>query len=234
MVKKSSNLERILLVGATILLLPMLAYTLFLTRISLIEGETYRNAVLINPQDGTSVSPEYGIFYQARGKISGPLLNPPEHPEVNDAFQTIITREVLHVDTKKWKMVGKKPEWLRANDFSIGNQPIKVAVASRLMVDTKTETVQRNETERFIIEQQVALPIDYVVFGMYVAGFLQDGHHERLVIAPLSEIDSVLAYITDAGKKKAIVMAILSGIILILMALTIKAALSNPPRVVAR
>jgi len=232
--KKNSKIERYLLIGATLLLLPMLAYTVYLTKISLSEGETYRNAPLINPQDGGPVTPEYGVFYQARGKISGPLLNPPEHPEVKDGLQTIITRETFNPETQKWRMVGKKPEWLRANDFSIGDQPIKVAVASRIMVETKSETAQRSDSERFIIEQQTAQPIDYVVFGMFVAGFLQDGHHERLVIAPLSDIESVLAYITDSGKKKAVVMAILSGIIIVLIGLTIKAALSNSPRVVAR
>ncbi len=232
--KKSSKIERFLLVGATLLLLPMLAYTLFLTRISLIEGDTYRNAPLINPTDGTQVTPEYGIFYQARGSITGPLLNPPEHPEVKDALQTIITREVFNAESQQWKMVGKKSDWKRANDFSVGGQPIKLAVASRIMAESKTETFQRSETERFKIEQQSAQPVEYVVFGMFVTGFLQDGHHERLVIAPLSEIETVLAYIADSGRKRAVVMAILSGIILILIGLTIRAALSNPPRVVAR
>ena len=231
---KSSKIERFLLIGATLLLLPMLSYTVYLTRISLIEGEIYRNAPLINPQDGTTVTPEYGVFYQARGKISGPLLNPPEHPEVKDGLQTIITRETLNSETQKWTMVGKKADWLRANDFSVGDQPIKVAVASRIMVDTKKETVQRTDSERFIIEQQAALPVDYVVFGMFVTGFLQDGHHERLVIAPLSEIETVLAYIADSGRKKAVVMAILSGIIIVLIGLTVRAAFSSKPRVVAR
>ncbi len=232
--KKSSKIERFLLAGATLLLLPMLSYTLYLTRISLIEGETYRNAPVINPTDGTQVTPEYGVFYQARGTITGPLLNPPEHPEVKDGLQTIITRELFNAESQKWKMVDKKPAWIRANDFSVGGQPIKVAVASRIMAETKTETVQRSETERFIIEQQAAQPVEYVVFGMFVTGFLQDGHHERLVIAPLSDIETVLAYIADSGRKRAVIMAILSGIILILIGLTIKAALSNPPRVVAR
>ncbi len=232
--KKSTKTERFLLAGATLLLLPMLSYTVYLTHISMIEGEIYKNAPLINPQDGTTVTPEYGVFYQARGKISGPLLNPPEHPEIKDGLQTIITREALNAETQTWKQVDKKPSWIRANDFSIGDQPIKVAVASRLMMETKTETVQRTDTERFIIEQQIAQPVDYVVFGMFVTGFLQDGHHERLVIAPLSEIDNVLAYIADSGRKKATVMAILSSIIIILIGLTIKGALSSPQRVVAR
>lgn len=232
--KKSSKIERYLLIGATLLLLPMLSYTLFLTRISYIEGDIYRNAPIINPEGDQKVTPEYGIFYQARGKISGPLLNPPEHPEVKDGLQTIITRETLNSETQKWTMVGKKPDWIRASDFSIGDQPIKVAVASRIMVDTKKETVQRSSSERFIIEQQAAHPVDYVVFGMFVTGFLQDGHHERLVIAPLSEIENVLAYIADSGRKKAVVMAILSGIIIVLIGLTIRAAFSNKPRVVAR
>jgi hypothetical protein len=233
-VKKSSKIERYLLIGATLLLLPMLSYTLFLTRISFIEGDIYRNAPILNPEGGQKIAPEYGVFYQARGKITGPLLNPTEHPEVKDGLQTIITRETLNSETQKWKMVGKKPDWIRANDFSIGDQPIKVAVASRIMVETKKETVQRTETERFIIEQQAAQPVDYVVFGMFVSGFLQDGHHERLVIAPLSEIENVLAYIADSGRKKAVVMAILSGIIIVLIGLTIKAAFSNKPRVVPR
>lgn len=205
--KKGSLAERLIFLAVALMLAPMLLYTSYLVLLAVHEGDKYRNAPNIAQSAGTK---EYGVFYQARGPITGVLLNPASFPEVKNGLQTKITREVLDQDTKDWKQADKKAEWSRVSDINVGGQPVKLSSASRLMIESTTQTLQRSETERFIVEQQQALSADYVVFGMYVNGNLQDGHHERLIVTPLSDLESTLDLINRAGKKKAVILSILS------------------------
>lgn len=226
MKKDPAKFERILMFVVALALTPMLLYTAFLTVHSIREGGIYRNAQVI---DVPAVR-EYGGFYQVRGPVSGGLLNPEAFPEIRNALQTTVTRETRDPATGSWKPADKKPEWTQATEIMVGSQPVKISVASRLILDQTSQTVQRGDSERFRIEQQAVGPGDYVVFGMYADGKLQDGHHERLIIAPSAQLEDVLALIDRAGKKKALILAILSAVIATLIGVTLRAAVKGTPK----
>lgn len=216
-------MERVMMFIVALVLSPMLIYTVYLTIHSVKEGSTYRNAQLIE----APAERAYGGFYQVRGPVSGNLLNPEGFPEIKNALQTTVTREVLDPATGEWKPADKKPAWTQATHIMVGNQPVKISVASRLIIDQTSLTAQRSESERYRIEQQAVTDQDYIVFGMYVDGHLQDGHHERLIIAPYAQLDEVLALIDRAGKKKAVILALLSLVIAALIGVTLRAALKD-------
>jgi hypothetical protein len=226
MKKDPRKLERILMFVVALALTPMLLYTAFLTVHSVREGGIYRNAQII---EGPAER-EYGGFYQVRGLVSGGLLNPEAFPEIKNALQTTVTRETRDPATGTWKPADKKPEWTQATDIVVGTQPVKISVASRLIIDQTSQTAERSDNERFRIEQQSVGPGDYVVFGMYADGKLQDGHHERLIIAPSYQLDDVLALVDRAGKKKAMILAILSAVIATLIGVTLRAAVKGSPK----
>lgn len=233
MKKDPNKIERAILVVVALIISPMLLYTAHLTKLSLKEGETYRNARLIEPDSGVPKTPvEEGTFCQVQGAVTGGLLNPAAFPEITSALQTQITREVFDTEAQQWKPADKKPDWSQATQIEVGGLPVKISVASRIMIDPVSLTLHRAEGERFVVRTHNVLHEDYVVYGMYVGGALQDGHHERLIIAPLKESAQVLALIERAGKKKAMILAILSGVFAILIGLTLKAAFATRTRTV--
>lgn len=225
--KKGAQVERLIFIAVALMLAPMLLYTSYLVVLSLQEGSKYRNAPDIAVAGTTK---GYGIFYHAQGPLTGALLNPEDFPEIKDGLQTKVTREVLDPESKDWKKADKKAEWSRIHDISIGGQPVVLTSASRLMIESVTQTVTRSETERFIIEQQQVHPVDYVAFGMYVEGNLQDGHHERLIVTPASELEATLHLIDRSGKKKAVILALLSAVFAIFIALILRAAFRKTPK----
>lgn len=225
--KKGSGVERLIFLVVALMLAPMLVYTSYLVILSLHEGDKYRNAPDIATDGGTK---EYGNFYQTRGVITGTLLNPEKFPEIKDGLQTKITREVIDPETKDWKQADKKAEWSRINEIKVGGQPVELSAASRLMIESSTQTLARSDTERFVVEMQQALPGEYVAFGMYVNGNLQDGHHERLIVTPLSDLESTLDLINHSGKKKAVILSIVSAVFALFILGILRAAFRRTPK----
>lgn len=225
--REQSKAERILLFVFALALTPVVFYTVFLTLNSLKEGDTYRNATIISPNESTSAL-QYGGFYQVRGPIAGALINPEEIPEIKNALQTSIVKEELDRGSGIWSSTTKKPVWTQASEITVGGHPVKLTVASRIMIAPVRDIIQRSETERFRVDYQATEPVDYVAFGMFANGAFENGHHERLIIAPLSEIEPVLKRIDEAGKKKALIMAILSTVFAIFIGLTMRMAVIRP------